>query len=151
MDLDCPVQVSLPRVDFVDVHAGPAVQVPLSELVRRFLFRRPSWVDTAMAVRDRLAHPFGLKRGGGSPVPEALQEGAKAGPFWILAVGNDEIVAGQDDQHLDFRVRFTKSEGLEVRTEVYFRNRFGRIYFALIRLGHVLVVRSMLKRTGDES
>jgi len=80
-----------------------------------------------------------------------LREGAKVGPFWILAVSNEEIVAGQDDQHLDFRVRFTKSAGLDVRTEVYFRNWAGRFYFALIRLGHVLIVRSMLKRTGSES
>ncbi|WP_394846466.1 DUF2867 domain-containing protein [Pendulispora brunnea] len=137
----------LARVDFRDQHEGPPADASLDELVHRLFRDRPRWVDIAMSVRHFLVRPFGLDTTSGSDAPRSLTEGTRAGPFWILSVNPDEIVAGLDDRHLDFRVYLTKKQGLVVRTDVSFHNALGRIYFALIRLGHVWVVRSMLRRT----
>ncbi|WP_394836034.1 DUF2867 domain-containing protein [Pendulispora rubella] len=143
-----PQARDLTRVDFRDQHEGPAADAPLEELVLRLFRYRPRWVDIAMGVRHFLVRPFGLDTTSASDVPPSLDEGTRAGPFWILSVNPDEIVAGLDDRHLDFRVYLTKKQGLVVRTDVLFHNALGRIYFALIRLGHVWVVRSMLRGTA---
>ena len=98
-----------------------------------------------MRVRDGLVGTVGLKRSPRGPPPAAPKVGDRVGPFEIIAIGPIEILVGQDDRHLDFRVHFQKAAGLVVTTEVEIKNALGRAYFSVVKLGHAAVVRSMLR------
>lgn len=72
----------------------------------------------------------------------------------------DQIILGQDDQHLDFRIciqKIKQNEGLviEMETRVSFHNAFGRLYFLIVKPFHRLIAPRLLKRmikaaSGDE-
>lgn len=52
-----------------------------------------------------------------------------------------------NDQHLDFRAVVTvRPEAVELTTYAMTKNRIGRGYLGVIRIGHGFVVRSMLRR-----
>ncbi|WP_342447330.1 DUF2867 domain-containing protein [Methylobacterium platani] len=74
--------------------------------------------------------------------------------FPVLSRSEREIVLGEDDIHLDFCLSLLLSPSLDGRadlvatTVVRCRNRLGRAYLAAIMPGHVLVVRSVLKRAA---
>ena len=110
----------------------------------------PSWIKIALRIRYYLiAKPFGLTTGRFDDItinPEASHE-----PVPIVEKNENEIVMGSDDKHLYYRMSVMKKE-FEQRTEIYlntivkFNNIWGRIYFLPVKLGHRLVVRSLLKR-----
>ena len=58
---------------------------------------------------------------------------------------------GSDDKHLYYRISVMKKE-IEQESEIYlntivrFKNVWGKLYFLPVRLGHKLVVKSLLKR-----
>ncbi|MGI5448615.1 DUF2867 domain-containing protein [Streptomyces sp. CA-243310] len=134
----------------VDVPAGTDA-VAFARLV---LTGRTPWVSRLMAVRDRVVAPFGLKvtePGGARDV--RVEPGAKTGPFRILAVGGGEVLAGDDDRHLDFRVSFAvrpKPDGSGPEgvctTVVRFNRPAGRLYFTAITPFHHLIVARLLAR-----
>ncbi|WP_418145571.1 DUF2867 domain-containing protein [Variovorax paradoxus] len=117
----------------------------------RFAFERPApWVDRLMALRDRLVSGFGIKtasalradRPGGAP---------RVGIFRIYETHANEVVLGEDDRHLDFRVSVMRSvagDSLTAVTVVHCHNLFGRNYIRLIAPFHRLVVRSALERAA---
>lgn len=54
---------------------------------------------------------------------------------------------GVDDRHLDFRIGVrVDRKRVRVTTAVQLNNRLGRLYWAIVRLVHPLVVRSLLAR-----
>src|SRR4051812_21490980 len=78
---------------------------PDPEWLARFMFaRQPAWVGGLMRVRDQLVAGFGLKTG------RQLRHAGQAAPrqrvgiFRIYSSSAHEIVLGEDDKHLDFRV-----------------------------------------------
>ena len=101
-----------------------------------------------MKTRDALVGWMGLKTSDGRPLAELrLEAGARAGVFQILQVTPEEVIVGEDDTHLDFRVCFTRDPVgpcLVVRTDVKFHSWLGRAYFAPVRIGHAMIVKSML-------
>ncbi|WP_084297724.1 DUF2867 domain-containing protein [Sporolactobacillus laevolacticus] len=61
-----------------------------------------------------------------------------------------EILLGEDDRHLDFRVSILMDEVHELKyvtisTVVFFHNRLGRLYFFVIERFHKAIVSAMLK------
>lgn len=127
------------------------------EVLARFVFSHQApWVGGLMKVRDALVSGLGLKTArhlatlGGSAHPHRL------GIFRIYSTGASEIVLGEDDKHLDFRVSVlcageTGSAGvrrLVVSTVVHCHNRLGRAYILLIAPFHRLVVQSSLRRAA---
>jgi hypothetical protein len=146
---------ALPEVDYVDVFA---IQVPpgatLDALARRLLGQPPYLVRALLRVRDGLVGPLGLKTSPrGAPRDGALQPGERVGPFQVLARRPEELLLGEDDRHLDFRVclRLSGKGWASLATLVRFRNGWGRAYFALVRPFHALVVKAMLRRAGAGS
>lgn len=96
-----------------------------------------------MRARDLLARQVGLKSA-------ATGNGAS---YPVLAQDAREVVVGMDDRHLDFRVAVTVrpfgSQFLLVTTAVRRHNRFGRVYFAVVKgLHHVLVPRWARRAVG---
>ncbi|MBG0775537.1 MAG: DUF2867 domain-containing protein [Desulfovibrionaceae bacterium] len=117
----------------------------------------PAWVRSLLRLRNALVRPLGLKcdvPATGRDLPAApLRPGDAIRLFQVKARSESEIVFGAEDRHLDFRVTLRvldKGGGTPaavlVSTFVHFHNRLGRVYFALIRPFHVLVVRAALRR-----
>ncbi len=123
---------------------------PILEITRKLL-QAPGWVNALMHVREILiARPFGL-RTGNSAKNEQTSPRQKIELAPILYSNENELVMGEDDKHLYFRLSVLKiNKGAD--TEIYlttvvrYNNTGGKIYFALIRPFHRQVVRAMLKR-----
>lgn len=122
-----------------------------------FLLKPPRWITMFFTLRNGIAGFFGLKTGGkevdGQRLPDGfkLEPGERLGLFRVFSKSNAEVVIGEDDRHLNFRVslffeRQTVGEqAIVVSTVVRFNNWFGRFYFLLVRPFHGLIVRTLLK------
>jgi hypothetical protein len=128
------------------------------ELLARFMFaHQPSWVAWLMSMRDALVASFGIKTARqlrSSPKPAGDE---RVNIFRIYERRPHEIILGEDDKHLDFRVSVMRevralSTGprpyLIVSTVVHCHNRLGRTYITLIAPFHRLVVESGLRRAA---
>jgi hypothetical protein len=146
---------ALPEVDYVDVYAVEvAPRATLDTVARRLLGQPPRLVQALMRLRDAVVGPLGLKTSPrGAPGEGAFQPGERVGPFQVLARRPEELLLGEDDSHLDFRVclRVSGQGWASLATLVRFRNGWGRAYFALVRPFHRLVVKAMLRRVGAGS
>ncbi|SHJ61629.1 Protein of unknown function [Hymenobacter daecheongensis DSM 21074] len=145
-----------PEERYADAYAVPLAahhpaQAPA--VARLLLGQGPNWVRRLLRLRDWLVRPLGLATfpTQAAPAPEPpLVAGGQLGPFRVFSVEPQEVVLGQDDHHLDFRVSVWVPAGAEPRravlsTAVRFHNRLGRVYFALIRPFHHLVVKALLR------
>lgn len=110
----------------------------------------PDWINCALRIRYYLiVKPFGLKTGRFENTVTGSE--SKKQPVPIIEKNKNEIVMGADDSHLYYRLSVMKKkveQGSEIylNTIVRFNNIWGRIYFLPVRLGHKLVVRSILKK-----
>jgi hypothetical protein len=110
----------------------------------------PGWIDLALRIRYYLVvRPFGLSTGRFDNRTQDLDE--KPQPVPVIEQNENEIVMGSDDKHLYYRISVMKKEseqGSEIylNTVVRFNNIWGKLYFVPVRLGHKLVVKSLLKR-----
>lgn len=130
------------------------------ELLARFIFaHQPSWIGSLMKVRDALVAGFGLKTARHLAALESESGAGRLGIFKIYSTSPTEVVLGEDDKHLDFRLSVLCSgqsspgarRRLILSTVVHCHNRLGRLYIFLIAPFHRLVVRSSLRsaaRTG---
>jgi hypothetical protein len=125
------------------------------DLLARFIFsHQPSWVRKLMRVRDFIVAGFGLKTG---KQLEALASNPKAdrvGIFKVYSTSDTEIVMGEDDKHLDFRVSVLCSNGqaggrqITISTVVHCHNLLGRAYLLVIAPFHRQVVKASLRRAA---
>jgi hypothetical protein len=144
------------RIDYADayrVRLPAASPRDIDSLTHAALTAAPAWASMLMRLRDGIAGLVGLKtsRRGGSQPRVLLQPGASIGIFRVLARAADEILLGQDDRHLDFRVSvLLQSERgddwVVVSTLVRFNNWLGRAYFLPVRPLHRLIVPAMMRR-----
>ena len=102
-----------------------------------------------MRLRDVLVRGFGLKTAAALRKSEA----GRIGIFKVYTSHEHEIILGEDDKHLDFRVsvlqrdRSAEREGtpcVVVSTVVHCNNRLGRIYIRVIKPFHRCVVKALL-------
>lgn len=139
---------ALPSVDYRDVFSATVAQdATLEEVARRVLAGPP---PRLMRLRDALVRPLGLKTSPREPRPPLrFTPGERIGIFTLFERTEDELLLGEDDRHLDFRICLRVSEGrATLATLVRFRNVWGRLYFALIRPFHGFLVQRMLRRAA---
>ena len=124
------------------------------ELLARFLFSHQApWIGRLMAVRDGIVSQLGLKTARELAAPAAAKGVSRVGFFRIYSTGPTEIILGEDDRHLDFRLSVMctppASAGgqrrLTLSTVVHCHNRLGRLYILVIAPFHRLVVQSSLR------
>jgi hypothetical protein len=115
----------------------------------RMLGRSPRWVETLLALRNTLVAPFGLKTSG------AADKGrlGMIGLFPVISETPERLVAGFNDNHLDFRVVIdvaAAGAGRQVTATTLVRthNRLGRFYLTAIMPFHRQVVRTMLRQVA---
>ncbi|WP_223450587.1 MULTISPECIES: DUF2867 domain-containing protein [unclassified Pseudomonas] len=122
------------------------------DLLARFLFsHQPSWIGWLTKVRDTIVACFGLKT-----AKHLASLAGRVGIFKVYSTNQTEIVLGEDDKHLDFRISILCSaeaepEGsrqLVVSTVVQCHNRLGRAYIFIIAPFHRLVVKASLLRAA---
>jgi hypothetical protein len=126
----------------------------LTDLARAIFGVAPGWVRALLHLRNGIVSPLGLRTSsGGIPEQSAniprVEE--RVGLFRVMGVAEDEIVLGEDDSHLDFRVSVLRQDaegraGVVVTTLVHFHNLLGRTYFTVIKPFHLLIVPAMMRR-----
>lgn len=151
----CPPDSQLPdflaKTDFEDAFAFkvPASGYTMEEIYLKVFNTAPSWVEYALRLRNLLVAPFGLKTEIEQDKTPLVREGEKVGIFKIYKIYENELIAGENDKHLNFRVsvhRSTKAPTtLTVTTIVQYNNSLGKAYMTLIRPIHKMVVKSILK------
>lgn len=95
--------------DFLDCYrARRRAPEPLPETTQKLLTGMPGWVNTLMAARDRAVAPLGLKTAAAPPSRQdrgaELRVGEPVSFFCVRSLAEDEIILGEDDAHLDFRI-----------------------------------------------
>ncbi len=126
---------------------------PIGEIYVALFAHSPGWINALMAVRNKLAGFLGLDdyNNAASITREGLKVGARSGLFLIYAIGENEIIAGEDDRHLNFRVSvYKQNDEVVISTMVKYNNRLGRLYMRLIRPFHKMVVMAMLHKAIKE-
>jgi len=143
------------RVHLADAFAIalPAEAASDPEVMARFLFaQQPAWVGALMHVRDAIVACFGLKTGSQLAKLGAQAKAERVGIFRIYGRSGDEIVLGEDDRHLDFRVSVLYAKApaprLIVSTVVHCHNLPGRVYILAIAPFHRAVVKASLRRAA---
>jgi len=152
---------SLPRIDFADAFRCelPENQLQNIDSVTRAIFLTiPQWITALLELRNIIVRPFGLKTSidvEPSNVQDELKPGTAVGVFEVLNRRLDEIMLGEDDQHLNYRVSVQLEREEEkcwviISTVVTFNNWLGRAYFVPVKPVHKIIVPAMI-RSGVEN
>lgn len=123
------------------------------ETLARFIFtQQPHWVGRLMGLRDFLVARWGLKTAARLQDPAANGGHSRVGIFRIYETRPHEIVLGEDDKHLDFRLSVLHevlpgagAGQVVLSTVVHCHNRLGRLYIVLIAPFHRAVVQATLR------
>ena len=126
------------------------------ELFFAIFGHHPRWMKLALIVRNRVASFCGLDAPTASEImnPEVKSTyvvGEKIGVWQIFALTTNELIAGHNDKHLDFRLSVLREVGGEhgsvvVSTICTVHNRFGRVYLFFIVPFHRWGVQQLLSR-----
>lgn len=151
--------------DFVDSYqsklndAGNAITTV--DIGRAFFSGGPEWIGKLFALRNKIVGLFGLKTPGETENRDEqlanfkCEKGERLGLFQVFDRTENEVILGEDDKHLNFRISLYLSEirdgdstrNLTISTTVVFHNWWGRLYFMPVRPFHKLIVPSMLKQS----
>jgi len=144
---ECSI-LRLTPFDYIDSYQGtcivdPSDKIDIQLVARAFFMSSPGWVDRLFALRNSIAAKIGLKTGG--PVVDREKEinefrgevGDQLGLFQVYERTEDEMILGENDRHLDFRVsllilRGPDQKSVAISTGVTFHSAFGRLYFLLV-------------------
>ncbi len=151
------------KYDYIDCFRAyiPDKQNKISptDIGNAFFSSAPDWVDKLFGLRNKIVGLFGLKTSGSrvdrkiAPTILKLEKGDQIGIFKVFEKTNKEIILGEDNKHLNFRVSLFIGEadinGIEksitISTLVQFNNWFGRLYFLPVKPFHKLIVPTVLK------
>jgi hypothetical protein len=127
------------------------------DLLARFIFaHQPSWIGKLTTLRDVIVAGFGLKTARHLATLAHDAKAERLGIFKVYRTSETEIVMGEDDMHLDFRVSVLcsgrpEADGgreLTVSTVVHCHNLLGRVYLFCIAPMHRMVVKASLRRAA---
>ena len=144
------------RADFRDAYRAPLNRSDISvvEIFFAIFARRPGWMNLMLIARNKVAALAGLE----VPTPSEILNmekrdrylvGEKIGPWPIFFLGADELVAGRDNKHMDFRISIMKvRDGIRhsvvVSTLCMVHNEFGRYYLSSIIPFHKFGLRRLM-------
>jgi hypothetical protein len=139
-----------------------AVRLPFGtsddpEILWRFVMsQQPSWIGWLTNIRDTIVACFGLKTTKHLATLSDVANGDRIAFFKVYSKSESEIILGEDDRHLDFRLSVLRSQDLSqtpggqltVSTVVRCHNFLGRAYIFVIAPFHRLVVKASLRRAA---
>jgi hypothetical protein len=128
------------------------------DVLARFIFSvQPSWIRALTDVRDAIVAAFGLKTAKHLATLSSDPAAERIGIFRVFGTSETEVVLGENDKHLDFRVSIlctpdsppsTRSQ-LTLSTVVHCHNHLGRTYLSVIAPFHRQVVKASLRRAAE--
>lgn len=130
--------------DFLDCYRATAVPegLELEEAAAAAITRLPGWVRVLMDIRNRLVGPLGLKAGQHSRNAEGGASTSKGGVFTVRERHENEIILGEDDRHLDFRVTIYRTPtAWYVATWVHPHAWYGWLYLFAVMPFHKAIMR----------
>lgn len=141
---------ALPGADWADAwQAG--VDQPFEtarEAAEAIIENFPAWTGAMMALRQVIVSPFGLK---GRP-----SRGDRIGIFPVVTESRQQIVAGFNDRHLDFRIVVDLAElaskpeqSVTLTTVIKRHNLLGRVYLVAVMPFHRAIISTALRRIGE--
>ena len=151
--------------DYIDSFGGIIEdkdnKISIDDIADAFVKPLPRWVDGLMALRNRIVSLVGLKRSKktyGEIHSSQFIPGKKIGFFNVYNRTTNELILGEDDKHLNFRVSLFLDhlEGdlskkiVAVTTVVTFNNWMGSVYFFFVKPFHKQIVPAMLKNSFNE-
>ncbi|MEI2455283.1 DUF2867 domain-containing protein [Lysobacter firmicutimachus] len=153
---ECSVIDHYPRTDLADAYSielPPGVSQSPEELARFMFAHAPGWSRALMGLRDLLVAGLGLKTVAQLTATTPEQAAQRIAFFKIYSRRAGEIVLGEDDKHLDFRLSLLcppapRGRRLTVSTVVHCHNRLGRGYLFVIAPFHRPIVRAYLRRAA---
>lgn len=150
--------------DYMDCFESPLAassqQASMPAIGRAFFRSAPNWIGWLFQLRNRLVTVFGLKTGNREEDWQVLldnftcEPGQNMGLFKVYERHAQEVILGEDDKHLNFRVSLFQTQPaalqpqkLSIATTVKFNHWSGRLYFFLIKPFHKAIVKRMLRST----
>ncbi len=146
-----PMYLSADLLDAYAIHLPEGASDNLEVLARVLFERQAGWIRALTWVRDAVMTTVGVKSSRAIGAAAAA-EGSVIGYFPLLSKSAGELVVGEDDRHLDFRVAIllrmaaAGRRELVVVTVVHCHNRLGRTYLAVIAPFHRTILRANLER-----
>ena len=141
---------------FHDSYRAPLAHPDLGiiEIFFALFGHKPLWMKLLLIVRNAVAKGFGLEAPDVGEImkPAVRSEyrvGDKIGPWPIFFIAENEIVAGRNNKHLDFRLSVLKvrdgdAPNVVVTTICTVHNAFGKIYLFFIVPFHKMGVRALI-------
>jgi Protein of unknown function (DUF2867) len=138
-------------IDAADVTKG------VDSLARSALGDPAPWIRLLLGLRDALVAGFGVKTSQEVRRAAIADKADRIDFFRIRARSDRELILGEDDRHLDFRLSLllrarpdSSGDELVATAVVRCHNALGRVYLALIARFHRLVVISNLSRASNK-
>jgi hypothetical protein len=142
---------------FSDSYSAPLIneKAGIVEIFFGIFGHHPKWMKIVIIIRNKIVSLFGLDT---STSAEILQPqikshyavGDKIGPWSIYHLTQDELVAGRDNKHLDFRLSVLRmadagEPSVVVSTICNVHNLFGKVYLFFIVPFHKWGVRKIIE------
>lgn len=131
-------------------------ELKIHEIYVAILGHLPWWARALIIARNTVVRPFGLHGETAANVwhpvaKESYGIGDKIVRFNLYSQDENEIIAGLDDKHLDFRVSVMKFAGdgaprVTASTIIFVHNTFGRAYLSLILPFHRFGMKHLMAR-----
>ena len=144
------------RAYFLDSYRAPLIRTQAStvEIFFAIFAHQPTWMKLVLIARNRIASFCGLEAPTTSEiirleVKDSYRIGDKIGVWPIFAMTENELVAGRNNKHLDFRLSVLKEAGGEsvvVSTVCTVHNWYGKVYLFFIVPFHRWGVQQLLSR-----
>ena len=139
---------------FRDSYRAP-LSIPDRDIIALFAAvfgHKPMGVKLGLVARNLVARLFGLDVPTIAQVMDGNIQGPYAvgdliGPWPICALNSDEMVAGRDNSHMDFRLSVLRSSdgtSVQVTTICHAHNAAGRLYMRVIEPFHRAGVRLLM-------
>ncbi len=139
----------LKKTDYVDTFSTTNHSDSLATITTKIFATAPGWVKALMGLRNALVKVLGLKTDFPEAKDQRFEEGGRLAFFKIYEIHDNEILLGEDDSHLNFRVSIFDSKeaenNIKVTTLVQYNNTLGKLYFAVVKPFHMIIVKKMVR------
>jgi len=144
--------------DFMDCFSAPILhkEQSIDDLARGARMKMPKWAVPLLALRNILVIPLGLKTtfAGEQSVGGKVEPGQLIDFFRVYERYENEIILGDDDKHLDYRVSVYRCQDnqdrLYLATWVRRNNWLGHVYLALVLPFHKMIVKAIASNIAQQ-
>jgi len=137
-------------------------RVSATDAYRAIFGHTPSWIESLMSVRNKIAAMIGLKNLSGPTLENVANSihqtpyvvGSRAGMFSVISVSEKEVILGDDDKHLNFRISVLIDSDSKtivyVSTIVEEHNLAGRVYMLIVKPFHRIIAPYVVRKAKSD-